>query len=65
MKKKIVRYSGVFLICCAVFQTGLMLSKSTGMTEGELGQIIGSLILGAVGLSLFAAGRTGRTGRTG
>ncbi|MDA0729869.1 MAG: hypothetical protein O3C18_09295 [Bacteroidetes bacterium] len=57
MKKKIVRYTGLILICAAVFQTALLAYNSTGITEGELGQIIGSLILGAVGLALFRAGR--------
>ena len=57
MKTKILRYGGLLLICCAAVQTGLLLSQTTGMSEGELGQVIGSLILGAVGLGMFAAGR--------
>ncbi|MDA0940891.1 MAG: hypothetical protein O2990_07795 [Bacteroidetes bacterium] len=57
MKKNLFRYSGLILLSYAAIRTGLLLSQDTGMTEGELGQIIGFLILGAVGLGLFAAGR--------
>lgn len=57
MKKNLFRYGGLILIGYAAVRTGLLLSQDTDMTEGELGQIIGFLILGAVGLGLFAAGR--------
>ena len=57
MKKNLFRYGGLILIGYAAARTGLLLSQDTGMTEGELGQVIGFLILVAVGLGLFAAGR--------
>ncbi len=57
MKKNLFRYGGLILIGYAAVRTGLLLSQDTGMTEGELGQVIGFLILGAVGLGLLAAGR--------
>ena len=57
MKKNLFRYGGLILIGYSAVRTSLLLSQDTGMTEGELGQIIGFLILGVVGLGLFAAGR--------
>lgn len=57
MKKNLFRYGGLILIGYSAVRTSLLLLQDTGMTEGELGQIIGFLILGVVGLGLFAAGR--------
>ena len=57
MIKHLFRYGDLILIGSAVFRTGLLLSQDTGMTEGELRQVIGFLILGALELGLFAAGR--------
>jgi len=57
MKKNLFPYSGLILIDYAAVRPGLLLSQDTSMTEGELGQVIEFLILGASGLGLFAAGR--------
>ena len=57
MNKNLFRYGGLILIGYAAVRTGLLLSQDAGMTEGELGQIIGFLNLEAVGLGLFAAGQ--------
>ena len=57
MIKDLCRYGDLILIGYAAFRTGFLLSQDTGMTEGELGQVIGFLILEALELGLFAAGR--------
>ena len=57
MIKNLFSYGDLILIGYAAVRTGLLLSQDTGMTEGELGQVIGFLILGALELGLLAAGR--------
>ena len=57
MKNSLFRYGGLILIGYAVVRACLLLNQDAGMTEGELGQFVGFLIFGVVGLGLFLRSR--------